>query len=167
VSTDLLAVQGTSARDVWIGGAGGAILHRSDALPSAFGGACTGAIRIGCGSRIDSSIVDQAELVDFSQCSGAGGGQVFYQLASPVTGHVRARLETRSDDVTLAITEGDSDGRCQRDGACRGHLRGAGDAVVAAVQGEILFLTVSGAAGASRSFSLAVDCQRGVRPFDD
>jgi hypothetical protein len=157
------AIGGTAAGDAWIVGERGLVLRRSDALPTAHGGACPAPAPISCGSRVVGAIVDAPATVGVTGCATAGGGQSYYRLANPVTGRITVEVEARGGDVDLAILGADALGGCDRAGACRAYTTTGGSQAVAELdgeQGQILYLVVSGPPGTAPSFTLDVDCDK-------
>ena len=167
----LNGVWGTSATDVWAFGQdaalGGRILHRTTAVPSAFGGACRAPIAIYCESSLRGAVAATSPAAfDRHGCAGKDtvGGEAYYRLDNPVTGSLTVRLSALRNDLDLIVTGADGRSGCDPAGKCIAASQNDGttaeEITLQVTQGQTLYFIVDGRATTTSSFSIEVDCTK-------
>ncbi len=157
------------ASGVYAVGDGGLIIHLADQLPALTGGNCPRPVPLYCGAPTP-YFGDTKDAVSTFESYGCPtrkltGGEVYYRLDSPITGHIVAHLTHAADlDLDLLVLGADGDGGCAPMD-CRAASQSMGatetQVEVSVKNDQTYYLVVDGVNGASAGYTLRLECTPG------
>jgi hypothetical protein len=164
VTVPLYGIWGTPNGGLFVVGAGGTILHAWDAAPAS---RSAYVVPIYCSGEYFGDTTGGPSMFRRYGCRGARedtGPDVYYRLASPITGRMTVRLQPRAADLDLVVLAADAVGNADPDNGCLVASQQDGvtdeEITVPLETGKTYYLVVDGYDGAASGYTLDLQCQK-------